>query len=167
METNKVLQAVLAVLTLSTLSYGEALTFPKEVYKKEQPLPADKVRVIFYADKGDPKHVATVKIQDRVVGAIPPKHFTEALICKEKVRAGVADRGKIVKATRYYDVSLDDENIKNVYYRIDETGYRYYELIPVDEKTALDSLAKMGLKSHIINRYVPKNCASSDENKTN
>ncbi|MCK9453449.1 MAG: hypothetical protein M0Q90_17290 [Bacteroidales bacterium] len=166
MKTNNVLQALLAVMMLSVLSYSKTLTFPKEVHKKEQAISPDKVRLIFYADKGDTKHVATIKIQDRVVGSLPPKHYTEALVCKEKVRAGVADRGKIVKPTRYYDASFNDENIKNIYYKIDETSDRYYAMTPVDEKTALDALSKIDTKSHIINRYIP-NCTSSDGNKTN
>ncbi len=84
MKTNKVLQALLAVMMLSVLSYSKTLTFPKEVYKKEQAISPDKVRLIFYADKGDTKHVATVKIQDRVVGSPPPSIILKRLFAKKK-----------------------------------------------------------------------------------
>ena len=151
------MQAVLTIMMLSVFSYCEPLT------SSEQVIPANKVKVIFYTDKGDTKHVATVKIEDRVVGAIPPKHFTEAFVCKEKIRVGVADRGKIVKPTRYYDMPLNDESPQSIYYRIDESSDNYYSLTPVDEKTALDTLSKMDAKSRVINRYMP-NCELSATN---
>ena len=109
-------------------------------------------RVVFLRQEAQNKNIPTVFINDRVVGSLPPKRFSESLVCPGAQTIRVGTRGDVVLVGQ--DIQYTAKPGVTTYFQVYELDGEKFGVRELSEEEV--NIVGKGLdQSHLINRHQP------------
>ena len=109
-------------------------------------------RIVFIRKEAVNKHIPTVFVNDRVVGALPPERYSESLVCSGEQRIRIDTRTETNKQGLVQSFSVTPGSTH--YLQVYETNGEDFGMRELNEEQVKD-LSKGLTESHVINRHQP------------
>lgn len=147
----KIKQFIFLILTGMVILGGCALQNESAKFSKPVVLSGNAM-VVVYREGGNEQRVASVWVDDRIIGTLLPSHYAQSFVCPGKRSVSVAthQHGSNLIITKDFIVKKGEVLYLKVWH---DNSIKKFNVHKVNESDAEATLSTLQTKSHIMNRH--------------